>query len=501
MQRVTVSSTHQRLQYLESMDSVRMTAPGAASASSGRDVQLEEMNQLQSFLEVLMTLALGRTVVVPQSYAFDSWAFLSVAERVLVARGPSTTSADRPFRLHLFGAGIESFDDAVRSMLARVHDPERPFVSSLLPGLSELDPQRLTRMSDDLESLLGWADDRVSPSLGRVMGEFRHLQPVQARPHKPVALGQMLADLVDPASAMWQAASQMDEPSREVHATLVESVRQLDPTRPASFAQRSGLRHGAPWPGDPEGRPAREIVGGEQLALVTEFVDTLYNRVVADSIGVAPSTFSTSVALGEDLRRARMVAQRLALGTSRSGDTSEPAQDEIPLFEVRLRPEALRDNAAVSAEAKRLLTLGSGELRPLLDARSEVGHGNRRSPFWESVDRLDRAVLEGEEREMNRALDAHLKHVTGLLGGRAELGMGGRRQVQLVLMTAAGAGLPSIAASTWGIPVVAGLTAVGAVAPGIAEFLPSEIRRRRESRRRASAWGEFVGVSPAGGRQ
>lgn len=493
-------SSMQRLQYLESMDSVRMTAPGAVNVSIDRNRQLEEMSQLQSFLEVLMTLALGRTVVVPQSYAFDSWAFLTVAERVLQARGPSTASADRPFRLHLFGAGIDSFDDAVRSMLARVHDPQRPFVSSLLPGLSELDPQRLTRMSGDLPSLLRWADDRVSPPLESVMNEFRHLQPVQARPRKGVNLGQMLADLVDPSSAMWHAATQMDEPSREVHSILVESVRALDPARPASFGQRSGLRHDAPWPGDPEGRSAGAIVGEDELALVTEFVDTLYNRVVVDSIGVAPATFSTSVALGEDLRRARLVAQRLALGTARSGDASRAVQDETPLFEVRLRPEALRDNAAVSAEAGRLLALGSDELAPLLHARSEVSHRQRRSPFWDSVDRLDRAVLEGEEREMDRALEPHLKLVTGLLGGRAELGMGGGRRVQLVL-TAAGAALPSIAASTFGIPglVGVGLTAAGAVAPGAVGYTSTGIRRWRECRRMASALGEFVGVSPAGG--
>jgi len=493
----------QRLHYLESLDSVRMTAPRAANVSSPGSTPLEEMNELQSFLEVLMTLALGRTVVVPQPYAFDSWAFLTVAERVLEARGPSTASADRPFRLHLFGAGIDSFDDAVRSMLVRVHDPERPFVSSLLPGLSELDPQRLTRMSGDPESLLRWADGvdhRVSAPLSRVMNEFRHLQPVQARPRKGVNLGQMLADLVDPSSAMWHVATQMDEPSREIHSTLVESVRRLDPTRPASFGQRSGLRRDAPWPGDPEGRSAGAIVGKDELALVTEFVDTLYNRVVADSIGVAPATFSTTVELGEDLRRARRVAQQLALGTSRSREVSVAAQDEPPLFEVRLRPEAIHDSALVSAEARRLLDLGSDGLAPLLDARRDTGNGNLRSPFWDSVDRLDRAVLGGEEREIDRALESHLKLATGLLGGTAELGTGGGRRVELVL-TAAGAGLPGIAASTGVVPglVGVGLATMGAVMPGVVGSISTGIGRWRGLRRMASAFSEFVDVSPAGG--
>src|SRR3954447_12599307 len=97
------------VQYLESLDSVR-TGPG--SGVSAEDARLAE---LQTFLEVLMALALGREIVVPQSYAFDSGAFLHVAHRVLTARPESST--DRPFRPHLFGPGIRVFDDAVRAML------------------------------------------------------------------------------------------------------------------------------------------------------------------------------------------------------------------------------------------------------------------------------------------------------------------------------------------------------------------------------------------------
>ncbi|WP_245239154.1 hypothetical protein [Streptomyces sp. MZ04] len=79
-----------------------------------------------------MTLALGRNVVVPQSYAFDSTGFLNVARTVLQVRNSSATN-EHPFRIHLFG--VDSFEGAISSMLSRAFDKNRPFVSSLLPEL------------------------------------------------------------------------------------------------------------------------------------------------------------------------------------------------------------------------------------------------------------------------------------------------------------------------------------------------------------------------------
>ena len=123
-----------QLVYLESLDSVRSIPVGAATSGAA------DLQQLQVFSEVLMVLALGRSVVVPQSYAFDSLAFLRVAHTVLGAR-PRRERPDRPFRLHLYNA--HSFDAAISAMLRRVHHPERPFVSSLLPELSDLAPEEV----------------------------------------------------------------------------------------------------------------------------------------------------------------------------------------------------------------------------------------------------------------------------------------------------------------------------------------------------------------------
>jgi hypothetical protein len=78
--------------------------------------------------------------------------------------------------------------------------------------------------------------------------------------------------------------------------------------------------------------------------------------------------------------------------------------------------------------------------------------------------------------------------------------MGGGRRVELVL-TAAGAGLPGFAASASGVPglVGVGLTTLGAVTPGVVGAVSAKMRQRREGKRMASAFKEFVGASQAGG--
>jgi hypothetical protein len=199
--------------------------------------------ELQVFLEVLLTLAMGYDVVVPQSYALDSWAFVRIAGRVREAR-EAAGSKDRPFRLHLFGDDIDTYRDARAAMLNRVHDPNAPFVSSLLPGLAEVDPGRIARLRDNPDKFWSWADtqgDDLGPLLQSVDAEFRAVGPVAARPTGPVL---SLTERLRSAMASDAAPDDEDDSeATEVRAILTDALRRLDTSHPAAFSQRSRLRH------------------------------------------------------------------------------------------------------------------------------------------------------------------------------------------------------------------------------------------------------------------
>jgi hypothetical protein len=83
-------------QYLESLHSVSAPWVGQGDPAHVDDRALTRRDQI--FLDVLMTLAFGRDVAVPQSYAFDSGGLLEVATMVLKARDSAHANADHPFR-------------------------------------------------------------------------------------------------------------------------------------------------------------------------------------------------------------------------------------------------------------------------------------------------------------------------------------------------------------------------------------------------------------------
>lgn len=472
-----------QFQYLESLDSVR-----AADGTADGDLR-HGLTTLQAFLEILMALALGREVVVPQSYAFDSGAFLLAAERVLNARAKAAPeSTDRPFRPHLFGDGIRTFDQAIGAMVTRVHDEQRPFVSSLYPDLARLDRRAVDELAGDLDQFFPRvAGDTFARPLELVREEFRTTAPVRARPRPDgVRLDRALADLLDPGSAVSAQAADMDDAERDVLERLKAAVAALDPHQPAAFGQRSRLRSAAPWPGRRDGLSARQVVGAD-LDLVVEFVDTLYNRAVSDSIGVATAVFSTSLHLGPDLDTARGLAQDIALGR---GPGPADADGGPPLFDVELRAGDVAGNAELAREVAAILDRGSAALVPLLQARGDGGAGARDNDFWRSVDRLDRAAAGGAGKGFRKARDAHVELVAGLLRGRPAGGVTAKESVQMVL-GGAGAAVPTLVATGPGV-LSTSLTAIGAMAPIAAHEVTTRLSGRRNRRRLASALGALV---------
>ncbi|MFE1321216.1 hypothetical protein [Kitasatospora phosalacinea] len=488
-----------RYQYLESIDSSRTLRPGPGQP----DGEYAEETHLQVFTEVLMTLALGRTVVVPQSYAFDSYAFLRVATDVLRAR--TGAAADHhPFRVHLHGA--RSYREAVDRMLARAltADPAQPFLSRLLPELNDpaahdLDPAELREHAADFERLrrAPWLDDERAAGLRLIADEF-DWPPVAARPPaRTYRLGELVVGAADPTSPMGRSAANLPEQQRDVHAALAAAIRLLGTDRPAAFDNRSRLRLPLPWPGDPDGRSPAQIIGDpETLALLVEFVDTLYNVIVVDSIGVADATLSTGLALDEHRLAGRAVAQELALAQYRSRThpaawlPPDPADDGAPpLFRIEVDAAAALTDARTRTRLAALRANATDAVAALLQARAEP---RDRSPFWQGVDALHAAE---DQRAAHAALDAHLTRVATLVGNGVTVSSRGGYLVELAL-TAAGAAGPALATEAWQLPGLLGYsaTAAGAVGSLVYGRTKKAAAGRLRTRRTACALGRVVDV-------
>ncbi|MFG2694707.1 hypothetical protein [Kitasatospora sp. NPDC048407] len=486
-----------RYQYLESLDSTRTTWPGPDRTAEGHEDELH----LQIFTEVLMTLALGREVVVPQSYAFDSFGFQQVAATVLRARD-SGAAGEHPFRLHLFG--VRSYEEAVAGILAQAGDPASPFLSSLLPELNDpteygLDPGDVREQAADFDRLLNaeWLDPERADGLAVVRDEFRHLPRVAARPPARLyALGELVLAAVDETSPMGRAVADLPEPYREVHATVATAIRRLGADRPHAFHHRSRLRLARPWPGDAAGRTPEEIVGGpETLGLLVEFVDTLYNLIVVDSIGVADTTLSTGQGHDDNRLAARATAQELALAQYRHrAGRSLPETDETsdgPLFEVKVGAAAGLTDERVRARMAALRTDAADAIAALLQARAERGR-TAKSPFWQGIERLRAAE---DPLSARKALDAHLSRVAAILGDRTGLVPIGGMAVELIL-TAAGTVGPALATEVWKLPGLVGYPAMAAGAVGNVLYRKGKenVARRLSTRRLACALGRVVDV-------
>ncbi len=407
--------------YLESLDSV--SSPWTPDWADGRTTDLSAARHVQIFTEILMALILGRVVAVPQSYAFDSWGFLDVASRILQAR-PASREKDHPFRLHLFGAG--TFDEAIRQMLARVRDADRPFLSSLMPELNDpAGPASAVPADADVLMQSGLMGDQRAGALGIVRAEFAGLGrvPASPRPGAP-SLGQALADFA--ARPLPDSRRSADHNARAVHDELVTALTLLDLSRPLPFTQRSRLRMTQPWPNDPLGRSPADVAGGpDRLELVTEFVDTIYNAVVAASIGVAPVTFTTDVARAGRSLTARAIAQDFAIsevtGARATGYPSARATEgELPdpQFQLSLRTSRRLSGQDIATEMRTLLerALGGG-VAALLAERAATGSGtNARSQFWTGLDKFHAARADRDHLAGQRALEKHLKEVSRILG-------------------------------------------------------------------------------------
>ena len=457
------------VQYLESLDSVR------TASTPDVDPAARRLGELQAMLETVLTLALGRQVAVPYSYAFDSHAFLLVAGRVLAARQQAAPeSRDRPFLLHLHDR--TSFEAAMTAMIAGAADASRPFVSSLYPELR----RPTDGLPADVDELLSRTDGAVADRLDKVRAEFRRADSILPRSGGATAAGASLGAVLERVLAdADRARPSEDDPLRPAYDSLIGAIGEL---RPAGFGQRSRLRRtDLVWPNDDRGRPLAEIVDADALALVTEFVDTYYNKVVHGSMGQGAASYSTAPSRSRYAAEAALLSQRLALDPGRPVSGSSMA-GEVPVFQLLGRPAELDEDSEIGRLAVRLLDGTHAALGPLMDARATPD-----SPFRASVETLRGAV---GERDRRKALDAHLTLVAGLLPSGITITVARKAEAAAGIT---GAGAAQGAEAIWMLPD--GLALVLACASAAAPFAyeaGQHVRARLERRSITRALGDYV---------
>lgn len=461
------------VQYLESLDSVRTAGTPVVGPAARR------LAELQAMLETVMTLALGRQVAVPYSYAFDSHAFLLVAGRVLAARQHvASESRDRPFLLHLHDK--PSFEVAIQQMVDGARSPRNPFVSSLYPELRWTSDEEREALPGTVDDLLLRTDAAVADRMDKLRAEFRRTDSLLPRTSDVASPSPALRDMLERVVRNADGARPPEDDSlRPAYDSLVEAIRKL---RPDGFGQRSRLRRpDLSWPEDRERRPLGDIVDADELALVTEFVDTYYNKVVHGSMGQGAASYSTTPTRNRFSAEAALLSQRLALGTGRPLSGSAIG-DELPVFQLLGRPGELGEDTEVGRLAVRLLEGTHAALGPLMEARARSD-----SPFRVSV----RGLREARgERDRRKALDAHLKLVAGLLPAGVTLTAARKAEAAAGV---AGAGAAQGAEAIWMLPdgVALVLACLSAAAP-FAYEAGQQARARMERRSITRALGDYV---------
>lgn len=449
------------LTYLESADSIRVDYDTLQRDPAARvDADFAE---LQLFLEMVSTLAVGRTVVVPQTFALDSHIFHRAAKRVWDAYAAAGGNGPAPIRLHLFGSDVTSFEDAISSMLAHAAR-NGEFHSSSFPELNS----RSWRIGEgrggaELLRQLDDHDPRKAP-LEATVAAFRHTgRNAARRPPTRATLGTMLDRVI-----AGPTLSGDDTLRRKLDAA--RSTLDLN----AAFDRRSLLRSSAPWPGGDGRQSARDLVGDEALALVVETIDTLYNLKVARTTGARFQHYTTGLGqvgtLLGDTGRAQIAALDVRGEVSGGGDSGTA-------FDVEVHssgPLAIADLRAFLAAAIDRPETTTG-LTALFRARAD--HDGE---FARSLAPLAAEPDPGARQEL---MDSHVRVVAGILGNgyrttSSELPWQGVGLGMVMTGATVGGVMATQSTSTMGVVVSTAVQIGGTALP-----LAPQLKRRREHRR------------------
>ncbi|RAX44758.1 hypothetical protein DQ354_13195 [Arthrobacter sp. AQ5-06] len=470
------------------------------------------------FVETLMSLAFGRNIVVQQSAALDSYAFQQVLldfkrahDDVVLSKPRLGGKRPAPVMLHLFNA--DSFAESVAKSLgsmapvaahnATASGQALPFESSMYSDLRG--NMRLHSIADEIRSgsingfmhLIGSERASLFEGVWEWFGAARRNSPdrlekvIQASPAPHIGVPAMLAPILDPSSDFSRRLEGNDYNSSPTVQSLVTALRELDQRSAANdaFANRSRLY--GPWPWDEASNSAEDTVGLESLTLVREVINTMYNRVIVDSIGIASASYSTAMGDPNSVGH-EFAAQQLALesydfavrsrdcrhGTLREGDQT-------------LSGSHVRISGAQEGPRSSVMKLFEGNrateaFRAVLEIREDQR--------WKSgIKRIDQARHLKDQTAIDDAVDAHIDVVARALSGKCvfdKTSGGGIRLAIHGMGAAAASEAAQVLTGTFNIWLPVAAAALAAAAPRIQEGF-SQHGTYRKTR---AALGEMVGT-------
>lgn len=461
--------------YLESLDSVRAPVHRMTDRVPGiSQTQIEQAAAARC--EALVALAFGRDIVIPQSYALDSFACQDLVRTVVAAEHAARLSSEdlvrpRPVRLHLYNA--PRFVDAAASMFSKVNDAS--WTSSLYPDLSGTDDARDladTMSKGPAVNPLEWIPDWRSDLFAITWDYFRTAQRgderrvVEPRP----SVGTSLEDGVRRFIARESIHGEPISPASRAAHQLARLVELSPDSRP--FQGRSRVHSPEPWTGRAGEASAGDIVDDSVLMnQILEVVDTIYNRTVVDSIGRTFATYSTRVGPWDQVEPEGVI-QTQAL---EEGDVEEVALGGA--FEIAFDKPSL-DSASEIIPS--LLTEA---------AFAEVLAARESKKWADSLQQLNQAAR-GSDSDRDRAVHHHTRLMARALDGIARVensGSGVWIEAKGLTWDVVATGSPALLAAfnPW--------LGLSASAPAVGARIWKAVQRRRALELRHGALGKLVG--------
>jgi len=281
------------LVFPSSFDSTRYTA---------LHIKDDHPNLAQAQAEAVTTLLLGRPLGLTNTYAFDSRSVLSLVKETLEAGNAVRETANRagqeridntsPFKLYWYAPTDKekNFFDCCAEQLLRLESPGRLLLShwSKIGGndrarkdlAKELTAEN-PRFPDSVKEL----DHSDSQSAGELEESFNTLLKLneycQGRPDRGGASGKSHVGLLH--YVLDFEGLGMNELEQVMDGKIdIDTVMQL---RESISAQPHGIKGARSWAHQKVEDADGEYKCGEFLLLQRQLIDTLYNEVLADSLG------------------------------------------------------------------------------------------------------------------------------------------------------------------------------------------------------------------------
>jgi hypothetical protein len=268
--------TRPTTKFIESFDTVRH-APGAPD---------RDMKKTHAEIELMVSLLFAEPMVVPEAVSFDSLGFLDIAYDVLTARQKVIkrargSPAHKPFLLALRQGRKATYNNYLGMISSHLADPM--FILSSNPTLDKQKRER-QKLAKNIKRLPARAARREAEEvLGRdvvakidfLNGYFSERGVVR----KAIENAGLLEAYIDQL-----IMNNTNKRSLDLRRAL-EALR-----RRVNLSNRSEVR-----------RIGRDVIDQKSLEGAVEYIDSCYNRVVAESVKATTALYSTGGDVKNDL--------------------------------------------------------------------------------------------------------------------------------------------------------------------------------------------------------